>query len=261
MPKTPHVGAFHINEHQVNLDSTLNSALNRIDKGAHGLFSKVLTSDDYELTPDEAEQASYLRFSGAFTADRTVTLPNNLTDPNDVLTAFPRAKHYVIENSSTGGFELTITTVSGTGVILQQGTTQAVYCDGVNCVAVGPATGAGGVPYDVICFVGGLPGAGSLVLAHRFARAVTFAATLPLAKAYALTTATGAKSFDVKRQIPGGALTTPGTVNFAIGANSGTFTWAADVTYAVGDVLLIYGPAVQDATLADVAITLTGVRS
>lgn len=264
MPVTPHSSATHLQENQILAWPTVNSAINRLDQSAHGLLEKALTSADYTLTSDatsipagtgEAERASYIRISGVFAGDRTITLPNNNDDADG-----PRPKHYIVEHAGTGGFELTITTVSGTGVTLTQGNTQAVYVDGTNVVPVGQPTGAGGVPYDAIAFIAGLPGAGALVLMHRFSRPVTFVEDVPYARAYCLTPATGATSFDVKRQIPGGALTTPGTVDFAIGANEGTFTWAADVTYNAGDVMLIYADSVQDATLADIAITLSGLR-
>lgn len=256
MPKSAHSGATHIEPHQVQLDVTANGAFDRLDKSTHGLFTKALTNADYTLTADEAEQSGYLRLTGAFTANRTVNLPNN----NDAGTG-PRPKQYIVEHGGTGGFTLSLETIGGGGVTLTQATTQAVYCDGLNVVPVGDPTGAGGVPYDALVFIAGMPSAGALVLAVRLTRAVTFPATLPQARAYALTTATAATSFDIKRQIVGGALTTPGTVNFAIGANSGTFTWTSAVTYDAGDVLLVYAPGVQDATLADITITLSGLRS
>jgi hypothetical protein len=54
--------------------------------------------------------------------------------------------------------------------------------------------------------------------------------------------------------------TSVGTVNWAIGATAGTFTVAADIILAAGDVLVFSAPSAPDATLADVSVTLVGVR-
>ena len=49
-----------------------------------------------------------------------------------------------------------------------------------------------------------------------------------------------------------------GTVNFAAGENTPTFTFTSDVSFVKGDRLEIVGQAIADATLSDVAITLGG---
>lgn len=255
MPTTPHSNATHIEPNQIQLDLTANEAWDILDESTHALLEIELTTDDLTLSNTEIEQSGYLRVTGAFTANRTLTLPNN-----DDLGTAPRPKKIAVEHGGSGGFTLTVETVDGTGIEIQPGNTQALYCDGVDVVAQGPATTTT-APYDVVAFVAGLPDAGALVGLHRFARAVEFAEDLPDSQGYCLTTSTGNVSFDVKKQVVGGALTTPGTVDFAIGENEATFTWAADVSFAVGDVMLLYAPGSQDATLADVAITIAGTRA
>lgn len=49
-----------------------------------------------------------------------------------------------------------------------------------------------------------------------------------------------------------------GTITFAASGTTGTFSFPSAVTFAVGDVLEIDGPANADATLANIAITLKG---
>jgi hypothetical protein len=51
-----------------------------------------------------------------------------------------------------------------------------------------------------------------------------------------------------------------GSAVIAAGQTSGTFTWNTKRTLNGGDVVKIVGPATADATLADVGITLVGVR-
>ena len=86
----------------------------------------------------------------------------------------------------------------------------------------------------------------------------TTAFTLPLdlsgSSAYADVPATAAATFDVRKN--GGA--SLGTINFALGANVGTFTFAAPTAFAVGDRLEIVNQATADLTLADVSLTLRG---
>ena len=47
-------------------------------------------------------------------------------------------------------------------------------------------------------------------------------------------------------------------MNFAAGANAGTFTFGSTVVFSPGDILQIAGPASADATFGDVGGILTG---
>lgn len=51
-----------------------------------------------------------------------------------------------------------------------------------------------------------------------------------------------------------------GSINIAAAANTATFTWSNKITLVGGDVVKITAPVTADATLADVAITLEGIR-
>jgi hypothetical protein len=43
---------------------------------------------------------------------------------------------YFVSNQTTGAFTLTVKTASGTGVLIPQGTSVIVYCDGTNVVLI-----------------------------------------------------------------------------------------------------------------------------
>jgi len=110
-------------------------------------------------------------------------------------------------------------------------------------------------PYDIMVTAPGL-GTNTQVLARfKLARAVTFPAGAALSLAVASAAATGSTTFTLKKN--GTAFA---TVNYAASAAVGTWTQAADAVFAAGDLLEIDGPAVADATLADVGITLAGTR-
>jgi len=82
----------------------------------------------------------------------------------------------------------------------------------------------------------------------------TFPAGLTGSYGTAGTAATAAASFAVAKNGTG-----VGTMAFAAGATIATFTMGTATTFASGDVLTIIAPASPDATLANLAWTLTGV--
>ena len=99
----------------------------------------------------------------------------------------------------------------------------------------------------------GSPTASQIVERYIFATAVTFPAGLGGSYGAAGTAATAATVFTIAKN--GAAI---GTMQFAAGATSATFTMASAVTFTAGDVLTIAAPATPDATLANLAWTLAG---
>lgn len=111
-------------------------------------------------------------------------------------------------------------------------------------------------PMDVGTSIIGLPGSGEKVLRYVFARAVTFSDDFAGSYAKAGVAATASATFDIQKN---GA--TVGSLTFAVSGTTGTFTTSGgSVSFAAGDVLTIVAPSTADATLADIAITLAGLR-
>jgi hypothetical protein len=104
--------------------------------------------------------------------------------------------------------------------------------------------------------VTGRPGAGAQVQQFSFAQMTVFPIGFSGSVGHAVTTATGAVFFNIQRNN-----VTIGTMNFAIGQSTATFTLAAPVTFNPGDVMAILAPAVQDATLANVSWTIVGTTT
>jgi hypothetical protein len=71
------------------------------------------------LTAVEAGNA-ILNLTGALTANIAVVVPTSPTGA------------WIIKNSTTGAYTLTVKTAAGTGVLVTQGTTSDVWCDGTN---------------------------------------------------------------------------------------------------------------------------------
>lgn len=98
----------------INLGTLIESAITGVQAITMSDANYTLTA--YNGLPDEARNA-VLVVSGTNTAVRSVIAP-------------AVEKTYVIKNSTTGGFGVTIRTSSGTGVTVPSGATQIVYCDG-----------------------------------------------------------------------------------------------------------------------------------
>jgi hypothetical protein len=106
----------------------------------------------------------------------------------------------------------------------------------------------------------GQPSAGQIVIVPM-AIACTVAANLVNSRGFAATTATSSAAFTLAR-IPLGSTTptTIGTITFAAGASTSTFT-GAGASFAAGDVMRLVAPATQDATLANLGITILAMRT
>lgn len=111
------------------------------------------------------------------------------------------------------------------------------------------------VPYAIPIFVGGKPAAGGLVMQFICIEAFTLPSSLTGTQAKAGVASTGNVHFDIKKNG-----TDLGDIVFNA-SSTGTFTFASPTSFAAGDLLQIIAPASQDATLADISITLFGVRS
>lgn len=70
---------------------------------------------------------------------------------------------------------------------------------------------------------------------------------------YADVVATGATSFDIQKNG-----VSVGSMAFAPGVNTATFTFASPVAFAIGDRIAVVAPVTPDATLADVYFTIRG---
>jgi hypothetical protein len=113
--------------------------------------------------------------------------------------------------------------------------------------------------YDLGWFYPGVPGQGiddsSPIAGHEVGRPVVFPANLPDSKASLRVPPAADLSFDIT--ING---VTKGSVDFASGNTAATFTWAADVSCADGDIIYLMKPSVLDSAARDLTITLILTR-
>lgn len=81
---------------------------------------------DYTLSGSELNRIAY-DFTGALTGDRNIITPTTI-------------QQYWVTNSTTGAYDLTVTTLLGSGYTIAQGQSAILYCNGTNIV---PADTAG----------------------------------------------------------------------------------------------------------------------
>ncbi len=149
--------------------------------------------------------------------------------------------------------QVTPTVVANTILPSQTGNSgKVLITDGAN-VAWTASTAA--IPLDVYDFVNGRPAAGATILKFTANRAFNLPANFVNSIAKAGTGATVSSVISIRKNG-----TQFGTITFGVGATTGTFSTSSTVVFAVGDQLSIVAPAVQDAALADIAVTIAGVR-
>ena len=106
---------------------------------------------------------------------------------------------------------------------------------------------------EMSIFLAGVPGNAIKISTMIVASGFTLPVSLTGSTGFAEVTATATATVDIKKN--GSAI---GTVDFAIGTNAATFTFASPVTFVSGDRLQLVNQGTADATLADIAITLRG---
>lgn len=118
-------------ENDTTWGTKTNTNLQLLESSISGLVSFTVTTADVTLTTsngaDDQSRHMILSITGALTASRSVIVPT-------------QAKLYLVKNGGTGsgsGYTLTVKTSAGTGVIIPQGHSVWVYCDGTNVVAAG----------------------------------------------------------------------------------------------------------------------------
>lgn len=110
--------------------------------------------------------------------------------------------------------------------------------------------------YDLGCGVNGVTTASQVILRAAMVRSVDFQDDFAGSVGKAEIAATAQTDFDVSKN--GSSI---GTVRFAAAGTTATFISSGAQSAVSGDVLRIVGPASPDATLANIAITLSGTKA
>lgn len=122
MATTPNLLIEHIVQSQAQKEVTANTAFDALEKAITEVSSISVAggAGDTTLTTSEA-RAAVIIATGVLTGNRNMVVPT-------------RDKIYIVHNTTTGAFTLTVKTSAGTGVVVEQGFKAIVYCDGTNVV-------------------------------------------------------------------------------------------------------------------------------
>ena len=110
--------------------------------------------------------------------------------------------------------------------------------------------------YDLVCYLPVVPDVSDVVARWAIARNVAFPAGMTGSRASAGVAATAQTIYTVKKN--GSAVA---TITWAISGTTGTYAAALAWSVVPGDVVTIEAPASPDATLAQVSITMIGIRT
>jgi hypothetical protein len=113
-------------------------------------------------------------------------------------------------------------------------------------------------PYDVASFMPSTPQASSFINIV-LPRSIQLPSGLTSSQCIAITAATASTTVTINK-ISGGTTTAEGTAVWAAAAKTCTFTFSSAISFAAGDMVQFSFPAPADATLANVSITLAGIR-
>lgn len=267
MSTTPFLKMTLLTVGQATPETTANDALQRLENATQRKLDVTMSGGSaVVLTADQFTTYGYFNCVGV-TAAGTLTVPLTV-DGN--LTAINRL--FMVRNN--GSFTLTVTSTGGNDALLLANEVALLFCDGTDITKL--LTGAGQIGnsknvitnsggnltgedpiYDITPFFGGKPTAsGGLMGRMVIGRNLTFASGAVGWQAYAGTPATDATAtIDIRKNN-----SSIGSVVFATGSNTATFTFNNLVSFSAGDRLEFFGPATQDTALSDISICMKGVR-
>jgi hypothetical protein len=198
----------------------LDDVLEALGNANAAVLAKTITASDVTLTTAEGMENAAVNLTGTLTGNRNVK------------------------------------TSAGTGVVVTQGASALVICDGTDVLTQsieGVAAGAT-EPFVVGAWKNGAPAINERVLGFVIPGGLTnleIAAGATNSNAEAETAATAQTDFDLQKN--GSSI---GTIRWAAAGTVATFVSVSLTTFAQGDTIEIQAPATADATLANLYFTL-----
>ena len=250
MSTTNILGIDEVAENQNSKHITINDAFAVLEQAANSRVEVDMGDADYEMTELQFTTAVNFYVSN-ITASRLLTVPdavNTVAADRTIIISNPTAYDITVEAGATPANTLTIASNSSTLLHVGGSTLTPLFFKS--------ATVATGDEVSMGIFIPGQPGTGAEMLRHVFARAVDFAADFTSSRGSVGTNPTSAASLGMSKN------GTPfGTIAITTG---GVFTYNTSTTpisFVAGDILTITAPSPQDATLADIGLTLWGTKA
>lgn len=237
------LNAPQLAEDTASPELVVNDAVKAVADAMNDDYTVDLSAGNVVLTAPQYRSAFRFNCSGVATSGRTVTLA-----------LVKRTVIFVMPTTATN----TVSLIKGaTTLTLSPGVTYLVHTDGtangVDAAAVGEP--AGSTPYDFYAFVPGTMVNTMTILGIDALRAFTLPLNLSGSVFKAGVAATGSTTVTLKKN--GGSI---GTVIWSALGTTGAITFASAVSFAVGDIFTVEGPATADATLANIRFNFKGSR-
>jgi hypothetical protein len=256
MATSPHLGITHLTEAQSQKHATVNTAIDAIDNSLHDWFDVAVDDDgDTDIGTDaEFQQNGLFDVTGALTSAENINLSASIE------------RGFLIRNSTTGGYTVTVqvTGGGGAGVDIEVGVWYYLYSDGTDVHLISKSA-----PNQLIYggfAIGNVPpfSNSQLLLYIPVVADVTFPANFAGSRAELQTATTATTTFVVSSYaIGGGSKTTIGTIVFTgAAAKTATFTTSGGTAkpLTAGMVLGIDAPASADATADKLGFGLVADR-
>lgn len=227
---------------QASPEVPINDAMGAFDAAVTEILTIDLSLANFLMTNLQYRNSILFRIINATTVGRNVQIPQI-------------KRGWVIFESDVANTQ-SFTIVRGTtSVACVPGRTYLVYTDGTaNGLAVRDIGGLS-EPHDLHVFLPGTMTAAQLLYRLETVRPFTLPINLAGSFVSATVAATASTTITLKKNG-----TSIGTAVFGIGSPTATLTFTVAVSFAITDILTIEGPAVADATLANVSLDLLGTR-
>lgn len=233
---TPNLNLSHITATQSNKETTANLAFDGLDNAMNS--STILTiTGSRAVTSAQLRENRALILRGSPAATFTLSIPSGI------------ARSFAVHNYTNRACFVEIASDRSGAISIAAGQSATLYSTGTEIFAEGAdAT----IPYDIAAFVPGLPEDDELVFRFIAVRAFTIPAVFAGSRASAAVASSADTYFSIQRN---GAVI--GTIRFNNSA-TGTFSaaGAGPGSVAAGDIISIYAPPYNDATLSDISIVI-----
>jgi len=274
MAETPNLDITLLEEDQASKFATVNSAIVALENAITERVEADVTSGNVTLTDVQLEAAILVEITNATTAGRVVTLP--------------AVRKLIIVTSSASNTESVTFQVGTTQATLNPGRGSIAFldgtADGMLTISSGASefislddvtettftgsgnhilfvnSGATGVEFRAPTFeISGQIGtvaSGTVVFEKLMAQSSLLPSGLSGSQGYAkVAPSGGSASFEIQKNG-----SSAGTVNFADGSNTATFSFTSDTAFIAGDRVAIVATATLN-SVADVTFTLLGTRT
>jgi hypothetical protein len=243
-----YVTAASITFENLDANGDVGTGATQVAAGDHTHAGYAATAHTH-VSADITDLASYL----------TDITGEAFTDLGDTPASYAGAANYTVRVNGAGTALEFVNVSAGSASFSGLSDTPANYTGAAkHAVKVNAAGDALEFVDDAYFTSGFFPGAGvasATMLVHVFAEAVDFPSGLTASQGTAETAATAQTDYDIQKN---GA--SVGTMRFAAAASTATFIMASATSFAAGDKLQLIAPGTLDSTLADVSMTLRGIR-